>query len=70
MSTVRRTLVRLALVVVFTPAVGCTFGAFPREARDPTLAALPPCFTGDVCGPFDAARIWWAAPTLQTAIGR
>ena len=45
------TLLRSILVLVVAAAAGgCTFGRFPSEVREPTLAALPPCFAGDVCG--------------------
>jgi hypothetical protein len=50
MNTVRCTLTRVALLVTFASAAGCTFGAFPRETRDPVYRSVPPCFSGDVCG--------------------
>jgi hypothetical protein len=68
MNNVRRTLVTLALVLVMAPVTGCTFGMFRRDSHDPALAAVPPCYSGDVCGvPFDGAGFAWAPDAIQSA---
>jgi hypothetical protein len=68
MTITRRTLTKLALVLALGPATGCTFGWLPRESRDPALAAVPPCFTGDICGvPFDGAGVAWVPDALRSA---
>lgn len=71
MNTVRRTLARLAVVFALAPSAGCTFGMFPRESHDPAFAALPPCFSGDICGvAFDSDGVGWTRDVMQSAIGR
>lgn len=68
MDNVRRALVHLALVAAMASLTGCTFGAYPRDARSPALAAVPPCFSGDVCGvSFDGAGFGWARDAIQSA---
>jgi hypothetical protein len=55
MNNVRRILITLALVVNIT---GCTLGLFPRESHDPALAAIPPCYSGDICAVTGAGFAW------------
>ncbi len=59
MNTVRRTLARLALVFVLAPAAGCTFGAYPLDARGPAVSAWPPCYVGQLCELTDPGRFWF-----------
>ena len=53
-----RKLLRSVVVLGLVASGGCTFG-YPREARDPSFTALPPCMSGDVCGvAFDSGGLW------------
>ena len=69
MNTVRRTLIKLALVLAVAPVAGWTFGVLPRDGHDPALSAMPPCYTGDVvCGvPWDGAGFAWMHDAIQAA---
>lgn len=65
---VRTALAKLALVLAIAPTVACTFGTLPHELRDPVLAAVPPCFSGQVCGvPFDGFGFSWTVDALEAA---
>lgn len=54
----RRIIIVLALVSAAAPLTGCTFGVRPHESLDPAYAAIPPCFTGDVCAGLQGISFW------------
>jgi hypothetical protein len=71
MNTFRRTLAHVVLVSMFASAAGCTFGTLARETRAPAAAAIPPCFSGDICGAtFDGPGFTWMRDAMQLATGR
>lgn len=68
MKNVHRIVVTLALVFVVAAATGCTFGVSPLEARGPALAAVPPCFSGDICAvPVDSVGLAWLRDGVHSA---
>jgi len=64
MKFVRTVLVRAAVVACVVSATGCTFRPYLRDSRDPVLSALPPCYTGDVCG--EGAGFGWASDVMHS----
>jgi len=58
MKIVRRTVACFVLIVSAASATGCTLGLLPRDPHNPALAAVPPCYAGDVCV-FDAGGLTW-----------
>ena len=49
-----------SMILLVVAGSGCSFARFPSELRQPTLAAEPPCFAGDVCaiGSEGAGFVW------------
>jgi len=65
---IRRTVIHLAVIVAVVSATGCTFRPYLRDARDPALAATPPCSATDVCGgQLDSDNFAWTAEAMRTA---
>lgn len=56
------------LLVAFAVAAlgGCVLRPYTRSSQDPALAAIPPCYAGDVCNDTYGAGFAWAAEAISS----
>jgi hypothetical protein len=58
------------VLAVATALTGCVLRPYTRDARDPALAVVAPCYSGDICTDpargYDGAGFAWAVDVVTS----